>query len=705
MFAQLNSQSARYLTCLWTVFFVFGLSASGQETDKTLVAWASLDALDQRGGSILTLQNGATFDAIVYGERAPRKWMAGSEMFNRSIKPADDQPVETVLRGQWIQVAVVYKGNKVRVYRDSKLLSEHEADAIDLLADSTDIAIFGLRHLGAHDTAGMESQIEDARIYDRALSAEQLSKLMPDKEGDIAPVAWWDFEGEAPHDRMGRYQHHAFVGGASLKDGRLVLEKSSRLVATRTADHLKLAGRKDNPEAPLPPYRAETPAWPDHPPDNWVRYHLAHPGPGDAKPGDPNCIIQKDGTTHLHYIYRNVHGFSFAHLTSEDMVHWTWRPTVLAPPTTGHGMFSGTGFYTREGTPAIVYHGAGSDRNWIQFAKDEHLDVWSKPIAIEPTDASGKMPDFSHWDPDLWIMDGRYYALSGGKNPKLMRSDDLKSWTYLGDLLHEDYDAEKLGVPREEDISCANFFKMGDKWVLLCISHSLGCRYYVGDFVDEKFLPESHTMMSFGSNQFFAPESVLSEDGRRVMWAWIAYLPTNPTGVQSLPRELAMGDDGRLNIRPLKELESLRHQLVEREHLTIADGQSRDLKEVTGDGFELELSFARPLPKRLSVSMLGDSDGKDAVEIVAGENANTILFRGNKVPFELKPDEPLNLRIFVDKQIVELFINDRQAAMVFQSTLREEPRVKVSAQGGEASLTNLRTWQMKSIYRDPKADE
>ena len=45
----------------------------------------------------------------------------------------------------------------------------------------------------------------------------------------------------------------------------------------------------------------------------------------------------------------------------------------------GHGMFSGTGFITKDGRPAMVYHGKGSGRNWISYALDDNLDQWSKP--------------------------------------------------------------------------------------------------------------------------------------------------------------------------------------------------------------------------------------------------------------------------------------------------------------------------------------
>jgi sucrose-6-phosphate hydrolase SacC (GH32 family) len=145
------------------------------------------------------------------------------------------------------------------------------------------------------------------------------------------------------------------------------------------------------------------------------------------------------------------------------MVHWKWHPTVLAPPVTGHGMFSGTGFYTKDGTPAMVYHGEGSDTNVIAYALDDNLDKWTKPKAFKPLDKDGnEIKGMRYWDPDLWERDGIYYAISGGDGKRpYMKSKDLKNWTYLGNLMHEDYKGEP-GIPVSEDISCANMFKIGD---------------------------------------------------------------------------------------------------------------------------------------------------------------------------------------------------------------------------------------------------
>ena len=100
--------------------------------------------------------------------------------------------------------------------------------------------------------------------------------------------------------------------------------------------------------------------------------------PGDASvPGDPNAAFYLDGVYHLHYIlqhpWKKKRSFSYIHVTSPDMLHWTWQKTKLQPSFTGHGMYSGTGFLTRENRPAVIYHGAGSARN--QMNRDpQHAD-------------------------------------------------------------------------------------------------------------------------------------------------------------------------------------------------------------------------------------------------------------------------------------------------------------------------------------------
>ena len=159
-----------------------------------------------------------------------------------------------------------------------------------------------------------------------------------------------------------------------------------------------------------------------------LNYHLMHPG-GNSLPGDPNAAFYLDGLYHLHYIlahpFKQKNSFSFVHVTSPDMLHWTWQPTTLQPSFTGHGMYSGTGFITKEGKPAAIYHGQGSNRNQIAIAKDRKLTGWEKPYPMEVFNADGTEAKINHWDPDCFIIGDTYYAISGGENNPLMKSKDL----------------------------------------------------------------------------------------------------------------------------------------------------------------------------------------------------------------------------------------------------------------------------------------
>ena len=442
----------------------------------------------------------------------------------------------------------------------------------------------------------------------------------------------------------------------------------------------------------------ETPPWPAKPPANWLTYHLVHPGPGTAMPGDPNPAFYYKGRYHLHYIYKNKTGFVFGHVSSTDMVHWKWHPTVLGPTTTGHGMFSGTGFFTKDGKAAMIYHGQGSGRNWLAYALDDTMDQWTKPEAIIPKADDGKEPKIRHWDPDCWLNGDTYYALSGGKNPNLMKSPDLKSWKYVGAVLHDDYPAD-LGVPKDEDISCANMFKIGDKWMLLCISHSLGCRYYLGDFKDERYLPEFHALMSWNGRHFFAPESMLSKDGRRVMWAWLVGMPIAPSGVQSLPRELELPADGVLRIKPLRELETLRYDEKRQERVAVTGGGGYTLKHVGSDAVELKVQFEPTRAKEFGIDVLCDKAGENGMRIAVMPASKTLRIGTVNAPFELKEGEGLTLRVFIDKNLVEVFANDRQAAA---TALKDAPPKNTTARlfavGGSVKAKTVSVWKMKSIY-------
>jgi beta-fructofuranosidase len=451
-----------------------------------------------------------------------------------------------------------------------------------------------------------------------------------------------------------------------------------------------------------------------------LNYHLMHPG-GDSSPGDPNAAFYLDGVYHLHYIlghsWEGKRSFSFVHVTSPDMMHWTWQKTKLQPSFTGHGMFSGTGFITKDGKPAAIYHGQKSGRNQIAVAKDRNLSAWEKPYPVEVRTADGKEPEMRHWDPDCFLIGDVYYAISGGKEPPIFKSTDLKNWIYVGPFMKHELPDVALG----EDVSCPNFFPIGDKWMLLCISHPYGCRYYLGDWdaETEQFVPETHGRMNWpregqdlglgmSLRDFFAPESVLTPDGRRVMWAWLTTIDDllGKKTIQSLPRELSLGDDGTLRIRPLRELETLRRDPVIKEHFTVtlkerSNGgvQTERITELTGDAMEIRVTVDRKeaARKQFGFRLFTGEDAK-GLPIVIQPSSGTLRVGTTEAPFavaDLPEGEDVELRIFIDKYLVEVFANNRQAMVAAHMDWQTARGFDAYTFGAPTAINKVEIWRLK----------
>jgi sucrose-6-phosphate hydrolase SacC (GH32 family) len=451
-----------------------------------------------------------------------------------------------------------------------------------------------------------------------------------------------------------------------------------------------------------------------------------HPG-GDSLPGDPNAAFYFDGTYHLHYIlahpWQDKQSFSFVHVTSPDMLHWEWQTTKLQPSFTGHGMFSGTGFLTKEGQPAVIYHGQASGRNQIAVAKDRRLSAWEKPCPVEVQTANGSPAEISHWDPDCFLIGDTYYAISGGPKPPVFRSKDLKHWTLIGDFLRGDLP----DVAQGEDISCPNFFPIGNKWMLLCISHNLGCRYYIGDWdaQAEQFVPQKHGRMNWRRDEqslfgppawrvdFFAPESVLTPDGRRVMWAWLATLGMNDgrmdsRTIESLPRELELPADGILRIKPLRELETLRCDLttvsdvqlneLTREILPSVAPTGQQIAMLPGDAAEIHITIAREQAARKLFGFTLFSDGKGGgLPVLLRPETGGLRVGTTEAPFsvaDLPANEDVELRIFVDKYLVEVFANNRQALIASYSAYQGNSNLHAFTVGAPTTIKKIEIWKL-----------
>ena len=194
-------------------------------TDKTFVAWVRLADTAQRAGSALTLIDPEEhFDAIVYAEVAPGKWMAGSDFFRRTHKDQATWPAEDAAPGKLIQLAIAYQGKQVAIYRDGKPYAAYTIDAPQTFGRDASV-LLGLRYVGSMAEIGfLKGSIEEARIYDRALDAKTIATLEPNKPSDIKPIAQWTFEDGTLADSMKTFPPGELRGGARIAGGQLHLD-------------------------------------------------------------------------------------------------------------------------------------------------------------------------------------------------------------------------------------------------------------------------------------------------------------------------------------------------------------------------------------------------------------------------------------------------------------------------------------------------
>ncbi|HQU18134.1 MAG TPA: PEP-CTERM sorting domain-containing protein [Fimbriimonadaceae bacterium] len=161
-------------------------SYSGPEiNEKTLIAWLTLDELDVRGGAALTLERDSDnvfenrFDGIVYGEIESRKWMAGSEFYNRTQAVPQDGERESAT--ETVVMAIRYRSdNTISVFRNGNLYSEYSKGQLQSFGDEPTAAVFGKRHTWPGLAMPyLSARIDEARIYNEALSDQFMETLTP----------------------------------------------------------------------------------------------------------------------------------------------------------------------------------------------------------------------------------------------------------------------------------------------------------------------------------------------------------------------------------------------------------------------------------------------------------------------------------------------------------------------------------------------
>lgn len=443
---------------------------------------------------------------------------------------------------------------------------------------------------------------------------------------------------------------------------------------------------------------------------------------GTGMPFDPNGAIYKNGIYHLWHLYQDEGRQQWQHLSSIDLFHWRWHTNDLRPHAgdPDEGIFSGNAFQAPDGNVVIAYHGVGTNGNCVAYSSDKALNNWHKPQS-NPIALPG-------WDPYMWYENGKYYMISGNI-PVAEGKPALPALLYSGNSYQEklqqigNFMAYDLpGVEAFEDISCPDFFQIEDKWVLLCISHTKGARYYIGQWDGKQFKPEYHHRMNWPGGTFFAPETLLDDKGRRILWAWVLDSKSGvSSGTMSMPRVLTLAKDKKsLRIEPPKEIELLRYQPQTAAPFTVAGGKSVSLPGISGTSLELAMTMQPGQAKQFGLKVFCSADGREQTPIFFDLQKNTVridtrqssletihykkyamvkepdnFVSVQEAPFTLQKDEPIQLRIFLDKSMLEVFVNGRQCiTQVLYPTLPDATGLQVFSEDAAVKVNQVKAWQL-----------
>jgi len=447
------------------------------------------------------------------------------------------------------------------------------------------------------------------------------------------------------------------------------------------------------------------------PPSNWMN--------------DPNGVIQWQGRYHLFYQYNpygaNHGNMHWGHAVSDDMVHWEQLPIAITPTPDSHdqgGIFSGC-IIDNKGIPTAFYTGVNDDYSiqtqCIAIGSPDLL-TWEKhpqnPVIPTVPPEMRQTRDFR--DPFVWQEDDAWYMVIGsriegiGGAILLYRSDNLVDWEYLDPLFVGE--SSRNGIMFE----CPNFFKLGDKWVLIVSSH-LGhttgtVLYFVGRYENHKFIPETEGVLD--TSYAYASLSHVDEQGRRILWSWIRegrteakYVEAGWSGVQAIPRVLSLDEHNNLLMSPVPEIEQLRGT----HHQFTADTLTDDDLPVSGLSLDIQASFMFGNSPRCGIELVCSADGQEKISIYYDTSTATLRIERHYanltsdydaslqgLPHALDTDETLDLRILLDGSVIEVVANQRTSVTSrFYPAESDSQFIRMIS---PQAVKSLDIWEMPSIW-------
>ena len=457
-------------------------------------------------------------------------------------------------------------------------------------------------------------------------------------------------------------------------------------------------------------------------------YHLM---PQVGWMNDPNGLIYFNRKYHFFYQFHPYSGFwgymHWGHAVSDDMLHWEYLPVALAPSEKydNHlqgGCFSGSAI-VHDNKLFIMYTGTANNgkgfeqtqciaysEDGVNFEKYEGNPVIKAPDNI-PT-------DFFR-DPKVWKHEGIYYMVCGANKDGLAqallyKSKDMFHWEFFNVLMES---TGEWGYMFE----CPDFFKLGDKYVLVVSPmgvKSRTCVYMVGDFGYKvgKFFPKTSGEIDWG-HDYYAPTSFETPDGRRIMvawangWDWMPFWKDwGPTyrdgwcGHFNIPREVYLKEDSTLEFRPIREIETIRKEKEKIERLKLSEGEKQ--KIVEGSHFESIIKFdLNKTTAKIVVLCLrasGDNVTKVMYDISKGEvyfikdNSDNWSKGVAKAPLNLVGKEELEIRIISDRISLEIFSNEYQTNLSCNVyTTNKLEKNYIITECGEAVIKSIETYKLE----------
>lgn len=372
-------------------------------------------------------------------------------------------------------------------------------------------------------------------------------------------------------------------------------------------------------------------------------------------------------------------------------------------------------------------------------------------------DENGNRNPYNAFDPFIFKCNGKYCMITagGGSLPHpydpekldfrrefIFTSTGLVNWEYHHIFVEND----RYNL-RGDDGACPYFLPIGDgKHMLIHFSHRQGAKYIIGRFDPNKLKFYAEDGGDFNAHGWYsgvhAPSAFSSGNGSvtAIFNVNYGYMSGSQNMIMSLPRSLTLDGDGRLSEKPAGDIASLRR---EHKHLSLTvpantetvldgvDGKSLEMKlridgasRLSGQNFvpdnlipTVEVRVLRSLDSAEYTSIrffrnrsvmnwkkfVTDTShwANSAESVIEVDTSNSTLSPKIAIhptesrTFWLSHNEPIELDIFVDKTIVEVFANGKSCISVrTYPTLPDSSTVSVISRGVDLSIEGD-AWQMK----------